>query len=123
MASGTMKFILGASSGLTQCRRFKNVTLSDPYEPDPQVGDNLHELDDAVDAPNKSFFLCGVVLVWFACGLVFCVRRCCIGCTINSGPRSIFVANSKRLICSFAQYSILCHGLVSFLFLSLPGLS
>jgi len=36
MASDTMRFTLEASSRLTQCRRFKGVTLG---EPDPQAGD------------------------------------------------------------------------------------
>src|SRR3569833_93335 len=55
-------------------------------------------------------------------GLEYSERRCCIGGTLNSALQSVFGAGSKRLICSFAQYSILCYGLVSSLFLSLSGL-
>jgi len=41
-----MRFTLGTSSGLTQCRRFKGVTLGEPNEADPQAGDALDELDE-----------------------------------------------------------------------------
>jgi len=43
MAPDTMRFTLGASSGLTQYRRFKGVTLGEPGEPDLQTDDALGE--------------------------------------------------------------------------------
>lgn len=48
-----MRFTLGASSGLTQCRHFKGITLGEPGEPDPQAGDELGELGDALDEPSE----------------------------------------------------------------------
>jgi len=47
-----MRFTLGPSSGLTQGRRFKGVILGEPGEPDPQTGDKLGELDDALGEPS-----------------------------------------------------------------------
>ena len=42
----TNRFPPGASSGLTQCRRVKGVTLGELGEPDPQAGDGLGELGE-----------------------------------------------------------------------------
>jgi hypothetical protein len=39
MAHHTMTFVFEASSGLTQSRRFKGVTLGEPGGLDPQAGD------------------------------------------------------------------------------------
>jgi hypothetical protein len=38
-----MRFTAGASSGLTQRRCFKGVTLGEPGEPGAQAGDDLGE--------------------------------------------------------------------------------
>jgi len=40
----TMRFTLGASSGLTQCRCFKGITLGELGELDLQAGDVLGKL-------------------------------------------------------------------------------
>jgi len=48
-----MGFTPEASSGLTQCRRFRRVTLGEPGEPVPQVGDDLGELGDAKGELNE----------------------------------------------------------------------
>jgi len=49
----TMRFTLGASSGLTQCRRSKGATLGEPGEPDAHVGDELGELGNVLGEPSK----------------------------------------------------------------------
>lgn len=41
-----MIFVFGASSELTQARRFKDVTLGELGEPDLQEGDLLGELGE-----------------------------------------------------------------------------
>jgi len=48
-----MIFNLWASSGLTQCRRFKGVTLGEADEPDPHADDELGEPGDALDKQSE----------------------------------------------------------------------
>jgi len=48
-----MRFTLGASSGLTQRRRFKGVTPGEPGEADPQAGDAQGELGDVLGEPSE----------------------------------------------------------------------
>ena len=49
MAIDTMRFALGASSGLTQYRRFQGVTPCEPGELDLQAGDAPGEPSERVD--------------------------------------------------------------------------
>ncbi len=53
VARDTMRFTTGASSGLTQCRRFMGVTLGELGEPDPQAGDDMDEFGERGE-PSKS---------------------------------------------------------------------